>query len=92
MDENRDDDDVRFNYPLLVKVEEKRKPSDNVEPYCEQMQILDDLRIVPVGMVEQIPIPEEETSIEERSISQRLKLRSDASQPDEICACEWMNG
>lgn len=90
-DDDDDDDDVGLNYPLLVKIEEKRKPSDNIEPYCQQMRILEDGRIIPIVGVEQIEIPEEEASIEEDSIPPRLMVRGDASQPNEICACEWMN-
>jgi len=76
------------DYPLLIKIEEKRKPTGNIRPYCEQMQILDNLDIVPIGTVAQIPVPE--VGAMDAPASRRLKRRDDYLSQN--CACEWISG
>lgn len=81
------------DYPLLVKIEEKRKPSHNIEPYCQQMQVLDNGQIVPLGNVAQISVPEVEAvdSLAEKRF-RRKRRREDDLGLSLNCVCEWMTG
>lgn len=75
----------------MVKVKEKRKPGGNIAPYCEQMQILDDWRIVPAVGVANITVPEagsEDTSL---LSGKRLARRQDDIDLSQTCACEWIS-
>ena len=77
------------DYPLLMKVEEKRKPIGNVPPYCQQMQVLDNGEIVPVPSVAKIPVQEiEDMDAYNRN---RFRRRGDAEDLSRGCACEWIN-
>lgn len=101
-DDNRRND--YDDYPFLIKIKEKRKPSGNIQPYCQQMQILDDTNIVPIGAVERIPVPELEDTDGVLDLGKRLR-RSVHGVEDEdddfdigieeegtACACEWITG
>lgn len=76
------------DYPLLVKIEEKRKPSGNIKPYCQQMQILDNLDIVPKLEVAKISVPE----VEDKDPPSSKRMRRRGDDVDQNCACEWMSG
>ena len=88
------------NYPLPIKFEEKRKPSDNIQPYCQQMQVLDDGRIVTTGgeiIVAENPSTEDATAARKRRMRKRyagmtgdqLDNYLDEVQPGD-CKCEWL--
>jgi hypothetical protein len=77
------------DYPLLIKIEEKRKPSGNIQPYCQQMQILDNMKIVTVDIVDPIPVPE--VASMEAPASRRIRRRG-SDDGNTTCACEWMSG
>ena len=93
--QEKDDDNKPRNsypdYPLLVKIEEIRKPSDNIESYCEQMQVLDNGLFNVVGGVARIPVLEFDTvdSVAEKRLSRR---REDDPELSQNCVCEWMTG
>jgi hypothetical protein len=74
------------DYPLLVKIEEKRKPSGNIQPYCQQMQVLDNWQIVPIAT--EISVPE--AGAVEFSARQRFRRSQDDPNIREDCVCEWM--
>ncbi|KAF7511711.1 hypothetical protein GJ744_003874 [Endocarpon pusillum] len=76
-------------YPLLMKVEEKRKPRGNVPPYCQQMQILDNGDIVPAPSVAQISVQEIEDMDDYNR--NRFRRRGDAEDLSRGCACEWIS-
>ena len=66
-------------YPLLVKIEERRLPNNDVEPYCQQYQVLDDLQASWVGDVSGNPII--------------LPLSEMAStNSSETCRCQYSSG
>lgn len=78
-------------YPRVVKIEEKREPNGNIQPYCEQMQILNNWEIVPRDAISRIPVREvgsEETS---PFVSRRLGRRGDDFHLHQTCACEWIS-
>ncbi|ERF75254.1 hypothetical protein EPUS_00046 [Endocarpon pusillum Z07020] len=77
------------DYPLLMKVEEKRKPRGNVPPYCQQMQVLDSGEIVPVPYVAQISVQEIEDMDDDNQ--NRFRRRGDAEDLSRGCACEWIS-
>jgi hypothetical protein len=83
------------DYPLLIKIEEKRKAYGNVQPYCQQMQILDNQDIVVRGEVPQIPVPEDPgmDGVRKRSWEKRkLEARDTYDDLQRNCACLWMAG
>jgi hypothetical protein len=73
-----------------MKVMEKRKPSNNIQPYCQQMQILDNLKIEPVPDVALIPVQEE--GYMDAPIPQRFRRRDSPWNQFQNCACEWITG
>jgi hypothetical protein len=77
------------DYPLLIKIEEKRKPSGNIPPYCQQMQILDSMELVIREAVEPIPVPE--VASMEAPASRRFRRRG-SDDGSTTCACQWMSG
>ena len=88
------------NYPLLVKIEEKRVPTkENVAPYCELMQINQDMSITPVSGVNQINIRENEPPLpsgysmkrDERIAEKRQSDQGDADGYESNCCCGWMS-
>lgn len=77
-------------YPRLMKIEEKRKPSGNIPPYCQQMQVLDNNQLAPVPFVEQISIEELEDM--DAPTRNRFRRRGDPEDLSQDCACEWISG
>jgi hypothetical protein len=86
-------DDIQRNeyadYPLLIKIEEKRKPSGNIQPYCQQMQILENMKFVPKEAVDPIPVPEVASA--EAPASRRFRRRG-SDDGGTTCACQWISG
>ena len=76
------------NYPLWIKMEEKRKPENNIQPYCQQMRILDSGLIVPQEGVSIINV----TEIEPGSSSTQKRGSMDGSTTAlrSNCVCEWL--
>lgn len=73
-----------------MKVEEKRKPSGNIPPYCQQMQVLDNGDIVSRPYVAPISVQEiEDMDVDNRN---RFKRRGDREDRGRGCACEWISG
>jgi len=72
---------------------EKRKPDDNVPPYCQQMQVLNDWQIVPIPNVPTVAIAESEYSATATSARRRMVKRGpDAAQEmGSNCICEWFS-
>ncbi|MCJ1386648.1 hypothetical protein MMC17_009774 [Xylographa soralifera] len=60
-------------YPNVVKIEERRNVTNAVQPYCQQMQILDDLSVVPLpnttSSVTRVMIDEDESPVQRRSLA-----------------------
>lgn len=93
-------------FPKLIKMVEKRKPHDNIEPYCQQMQVLDNWQIVPIPGVDVVEIDEEEyedfaegTSKMKRTIpgsnGRSLAKRGEdeiIADLESLCICEWRAG
>jgi hypothetical protein len=76
-------------YPKLIKMVEKRKPSGNVPPYCQRMQVLADWQIVPREDNELIFINELEYATS--PISSRVKKRDTTNELESNCVCEWLS-
>lgn len=90
----------------MIKMVEKRKPHDNIDPYCQQMQVLDNWQVVPIPGVDVVEIDEEEfedyqqgTSKVRRSHAGRRGLSLAKRDEEEIisdleslCVCEWRAG
>ncbi len=72
---------------------EKRKPTGNVGPYCEQMQVLNDWQIVPLPDVEPLRIEEEKFGDAQGHVagSARVRRRALVDQLRSKCVCEWVN-
>jgi hypothetical protein len=87
-----------LNYPKLAKMVEKRKPDDNVPPYCQQMQVLNDWQIVPIPTVATVAVDESEYSATPTPGRSKMTVRkrsSDASNAAQElgsnCICEWFS-
>jgi hypothetical protein len=76
------------NYPLWIKMEEKRKPANNIQPYCQQMRILDSGLIVPQEGVSIINISETEPS--SSSTKKRGSMDGSTAALGSNCVCEWL--
>jgi hypothetical protein len=76
------------NYPLWVKMEEKRKPENNIQPYCQQMRILDSGLIVPQEGVSIINVTEIEPS--SSSSQKRDSMDGSTTSLGSNCVCEWL--
>jgi hypothetical protein len=76
------------NYPLWIKLEEKRKPENNIQPYCQQMRILDSLTIVPQEGVPIINVSEIEPSSTSRY--KRAGMDGSTAALGSNCVCEWL--
>jgi hypothetical protein len=76
------------NYPLWIKMEEKRKPENNIQPYCQQMRILDSGLIVPQEGVSIINVTEIEPS--SSSTQKRGSMDGSAAELRSNCVCEWL--
>ncbi|MCJ1389170.1 hypothetical protein MMC18_002025 [Xylographa bjoerkii] len=87
-------------YPNVVKIEERRNVTNGVQPYCQQMQILDDLSVVPLpnttSSVTRVIIDENEFPAQRRSLADSTdpmdvrwrNRRRDSYSP---CSCEWLS-
>jgi hypothetical protein len=76
------------NYPLWIKMEEKRKPQNNIQPYCQQMRILDSGLIVPQEGVSIINVTEIEPS--SSSAQKRGSVDGSVAELGSNCVCEWL--
>lgn len=76
------------NYPLWIKLEEKRKPEHNVQPYCQQMRILETQMIVPQEGVPIINVSETEPS--ESGHYKRTSMDGSTTSLGSNCVCEWL--
>lgn len=93
-------------FPNMIKMVEKRKPHENIDPYCQQMQVLDNWMVVPIPGVDIVEIDEAEfedyrqgTSKARRSLAgsrgQSLVKRDEEdiiSDLESLCICEWRAG
>ncbi|KAF2843389.1 hypothetical protein M501DRAFT_83918 [Patellaria atrata CBS 101060] len=90
-------------YPRIVKIEERRLPSNKIAPYCQKMVILEDGRIEPKRDVDEeeiiIEIEESNPSFSElanpsgesrnfRFKRSGLEVRED---PSSACHCQWVS-
>lgn len=85
---------------------EKRKPHDNIDPYCQQMQVLDNWQVVPIPGVDIIEIDEQEFEDYAQGTSKRKRfvpgkngqslVRRDEDEIiadlESLCICEWRAG
>lgn len=82
------------NYPRRIKIEEKRAIPDAPQPYCMQMQVLDNLEVGPLSnnpvAIETIQ-PSSSGSPQRRAEDGWLWGRDDNSY-DNTCYCEWLSG
>jgi len=76
------------NYPLWIKMEEKRKPENNIQPYCQQMRVLDSGLIVPQEGVSIINVTEIEPS--SSSTQKRGSMDGSTTELGSNCVCEWL--
>ncbi|ETI25532.1 hypothetical protein G647_02305 [Cladophialophora carrionii CBS 160.54] len=83
------------NFPKLAKMVEKRKPEDNVEPYCQQMQVLNNWQIMPIPDVPTICIEESDYNSAAATGGGRLTRRkrngNTVQQLGSNCICEWFS-
>jgi hypothetical protein len=91
-------------FPKLIKMVEKRKPHDNIDPYCQQMQVLDSWQVVPIPGVDIIGIDEQEFDEYAGGPSKRsnpgvngqsLARRDEndiIADLESLCICEWRAG
>jgi len=81
------------NFPKKVKMVEKRKPADNVSPYCQQMQVLNNWQIMPIPDVPIIEIAETDYSQDAATGNSRMmRKRGDTVQElGSNCICEWFS-
>lgn len=82
------DPQVSENYPLLIKLEEKRKPENNIQPYCQQMRILDNGDVVVQEGVLIINVTETEPS--GSSSRKRDDMDGSTASLASNCVCEWL--
>ena len=87
-DESNRRDPHQTSYPLWIKLEEKRKPENNTQPYCQQMRILNNGDIVVQEGVQIINVTETEPS----SSNSRKRGVMDGSTAalGSNCVCEWL--
>ena len=76
------------NYPFWIKMEEKRKPKNDIQPYCQQMRILDNGLIVPQEDVQIINISEIEPGSSNNQ--KRDGMYGSTTVLDSNCVCEWL--
>ena len=78
------------DFPRWVKVEEKRRPSNNVQPYCQQMIVNSDLSISVNANQDIIPVREIEPP---GPGSQKRTPGAADGSPSTLgsnCVCEWL--
>lgn len=82
-------------FPKLAKMVEKRKPDDNVQPYCQQMQVLNNWQIMPIPDVPTICIEESDYSSAAATGGSRMSMRKrngdTVQQMTSNCICEWFS-
>ncbi|KAF2457861.1 hypothetical protein BDY21DRAFT_342983 [Lineolata rhizophorae] len=80
-------------FPRVVKVEERRIPGNPNQPYCQEMQLLDDQTLAPVHDENEEPIiyniPEVGASDEYTDPSDRMGRRK-RTESDTNCHCQWV--
>jgi hypothetical protein len=76
------------NYPLWIKLEEKRKPENNIQPYCQQMRVLESGTIVPQEGEQIISVSETEPSSPNRH--KRDDMDGSITALGSNCVCEWL--
>lgn len=69
-------------------MEEKRKPKNDIQPYCQQMRILDNGLIVPQEDVQIINISEIEPGSSNNQ--KRDGMYGSTTVLDSNCVCEWL--
>jgi hypothetical protein len=83
------------NFPKLAKMVEKRKPEDNVQPYCQQMQVLNNWQILPIPDVPTICIEESDyKSAAATGDSRRTRSKRNGDTVQQLgsnCICEWFS-
>ncbi|KIW23830.1 uncharacterized protein PV07_11999 [Cladophialophora immunda] len=83
------------DFPKLVKMVEKRKPDNNVQPYCQQMQVLNNWQIMPIPNVPTICIEESDYSAPTSGPSKRMVMpRRSPNSVEQLgsnCICEWFS-
>ena len=82
------------NYPKLIKMVDKRKPDNNIQPYCQQMQVLNDWQIMPIPDVPTIYIEETDYSQAAATGNSRMFRRRSGDTIQELdsnCVCEWFS-
>jgi hypothetical protein len=83
------------NFPKLAKMVEKRKPDDNVQPYCQQMQVLNNWQIMPIPDVPTICIEESDyKSAAATGDSRRTRRKRNGDTVQQLasnCICEWFS-
>lgn len=82
-------------YPQVIRMEERRIPSNNaVQPYCIQMQILNNGQASPVtnstGDMQIIYIVEDESTSSEQTKRNLSKLSERDDGSDTSCRCVWV--
>ncbi|MCJ1431390.1 hypothetical protein MMC27_000742 [Xylographa pallens] len=87
-------------YPNVVKIEERRNVTNGVQPYCQQMQILDDMSVVPLSnttsSVTRVMIAEDESPVQRRSLAGSMdqmdvRWRNRRRNSYSPCSCEWLS-
>jgi hypothetical protein len=81
-------------FPKLAKMVEKRKPDDNVQPYCQQMQVLNNWQIVAIPDIPTICITESDYQASATGGSRMAARKRDpdtVSQLASNCICEWFS-
>jgi hypothetical protein len=84
------------DFPKLAKMVEKRKPDNNVQPYCQQMQVLNNWQIMPIPDIPTICVEESDFSAAATPTagSRRAVMRRDDSTIQQLnsnCICEWFS-
>ena len=81
------------NFPKLVKMVEKRKPDNNVSPYCQQMQVLNNWQIVPIPNIPTICVSESEYAPAAATGGGKKAVRrgDTIQQLGSNCVCEWFS-
>jgi len=84
-------------FPKLVKMVEKRKPDSNVQPYCQQMQVLNNWQIMPIPTVPTICVTEDEYNPAAATDGGTKRMARLKRSPDTVaqlssnCICEWFS-
>ncbi|KAL1999124.1 hypothetical protein VTN02DRAFT_5005 [Thermoascus thermophilus] len=87
-------DDLQ-NYPRRIKIEEKRGDPSAQRPYCQQMQVMDDLRVqgpispIQIGIDEIVPAATTTSSVAKRDAVATKTLAARGSY-ESTCYCVWL--